>query len=158
MRARPESPDFVDRAPLVITARRTMSHAPERIFGALADTPSWSSWWPSLTVAEWTSPQEGGVGATRKVRVRGLEVHERFIVWEPPRRWGFTFLETNVPFARAGVELVQLEPDAGTTQVTYRMAVEPPRLLGPLLRLLRASIRGGIEDGLAALDDYLERS
>jgi uncharacterized protein YndB with AHSA1/START domain len=155
VRSRPETPDFVDRAPLVIRAERTMPHTPERIFEALADTPSWKRWWPSLTIAEWTSAQEGGVGATRRVRVRGLEVHERFIAWEPGRRWGFTFLETNVPFARAGVELVELDPDDDGTRVTYRMAVEPPRLLGVVLRLIRGGIRGGIEDGLAALDAHL---
>lgn len=155
MRTRPETPDFVDRAPLRVVIHQHLTASPDIVFTALADTPNWTAWWPGMTRAEWTSTQHGGLGAERRVNVRGLKVQERFIAWDPGERWGFTFLGTNVPLARAGVELVELTPDGAGTNLRYTMALEPPRFLGPVIRALRSRFETGIGEGVAGLDRYL---
>lgn len=128
---RSETLDFVDRAPVVIDARRRLPFAPERVFDVLADATLWPRWIVGMVAAEWTSSPPHGVGSTRRVALGPLQVHERFIAWEPPRLLAFTFVEANAPFARAGVERLDLaRVDDDATALRYRMALDPS--LGPL--------------------------
>jgi uncharacterized protein YndB with AHSA1/START domain len=153
---RPETIDFLDRAPTKVVVERDVDAPPERVFEVLADTPSWPQWFPSVRVARWTSGDNGGVGSTRFVDAAGLKVHERFIAWEPGRRWAFTFLRTNVPLARAGVECADLEPlDSGRTRVRYTMALELRRPVSWLAGRFAERARSGIADGLDGLAAFL---
>lgn len=156
MRTRPETVEFVAHAPMTVVVERDLAAPPAAVFDVLADAPSWTEWWPGMTVAEWTSADRGGVGSTRRVRVRGLEVHERFIAWDPGERWGFTFERTNLPLARAGVELVELAPTTDGTHVRYTMALQPPRLMGALVRTVAPRFQAGIRDGVDGLARYLD--
>jgi len=157
MRAtRPETPDFVERAPTRISAQQVVGATPEKVFEALADAPSWTQWWPGLTEARWTSAEHGGEGSTRRVKVRGLEVEERFVVWDPPRVWSFTFLAARPGFADAGVERAEIEAlDDDRSRVRYTMAVELRGAARLLERVLKRRVQRGIEEGLAGLDAYL---
>lgn len=156
---RPETVAFTATAPLRISASRTIAASPDRIFAALADAGSWARWFPGLREARWTSPRPYGVGSSREVRVGPLTVAEEFIAWEPGQRFAFTFVSTNLPGTRAGVELVELiDLGDGRTRVAYTMAIEP---LGVPRRLAGAAApvgRVAVGRGLAGLDRYLCRS
>ncbi len=122
---RPEALDFVQRAPVRVVAEERVAASPQACFAVLADTPTWNEWFPQVTRCDWTSEPPHGVGSTRRVSVRGWVVDERFIAWDPGERWGFTFLATNVPTVRAGVELCELTRDGTGTLLRYTMAIEP---------------------------------
>jgi uncharacterized protein YndB with AHSA1/START domain len=152
---RPESVDFVERAPLRATAARVVEAPPEAVFDALADAPGWPSWFAEIDGCRWLTPAPHGVGSQREVRLGPVRVTERFIVWDRPHRWGFTFAAARPSIARAGVELVDLEPLGRTTRVTYHMAVQPPRPATPLTPVLRRRLERVLTAALAGLDDHL---
>lgn len=153
---RRETVAFTATAPLRITATRRIAAGPERIFDALADTASWPAWFPGLSAARWTSDGPHGIGSTRQVEVGPLRVAEEFIVWDPGERIGFTFVSTNLPGTRAGVEVAELVPVRHErTRVSYTMALEPvglPARLGPPIAPIARAVIGR---GLAGLDRYL---
>lgn len=150
-----EKPAFYETAPVHFHTSRVIPASPDEVFAALADTPNWPKWFPSLTAAKWQTEPPHGVGSRRCVNVGPVRVDEEFIVWEPGRRWGFTFVATTIPLVRAGAELVELEPEGDGTRVTYNMHVEPLPGLGGLTKLLRAGIEKGLADGLKGLERHL---
>ncbi len=155
-RTRLETLDFIDRAPLSVTATRVIAAEPKAIFAVLADAPSWPSWFKPLTGARWTSEAPFGVGSTRQVSVGPAVIDEQFIAWEPGHLFAFTFTATSVPMARAGVERVLLEQTTTGTEVSYTMAVEPvvPALLA---KALAPGLRLGLGRGLAGLEKHLRQ-
>ena len=156
---RPETVAFTATAPVRASAVREVSGTPDEVFAVLADAEGWTNWFPGLRSAGWTSQGPHGVGSTRTVTVGPLQVEEEFIVWEPGRRFGFTFTGTNLPGTRAGVELVELVPvdDGRRTRVSYTLSAEPvglPRLIGARLTpIVRAALGGG----LRGLDREVQR-
>lgn len=153
---RPETVAFTATAPLRISASRTIAASPEQVFATLADAGSWPRWFPGLREARWTSPRPYGVGSRREVRVGPLVVEEAFIVWEPGERFGFTFVSTNLPGTRAGVELVELRDLGGDrTRVAYTMAVEPVGLPRRVASAAAPLGRVAVGRGLAGLDREL---
>ena len=153
---RPESLEFVDLAPVRAEATREIDAAPETVFDALADAEGWPRWFPNMQHCRWLTPPPHGVDSQREVRVGPLHVVERFIVWDRPRRWGFTFTAASPPIARAGAELVSLEPvGKGSTRVTYTMALEPPGPAG-LASLATGPMDATLGDALKGLAHHLE--
>lgn len=151
-----ETLDFLALAPVRATARREMDASPTAIFDALADTASWPQWFPDMEDCRWLTPGPHGVDSQREVRVGPLHVVERFIVWDRPRRWGFSFTAARPPVARAGVELVELEPvGAGTTAVTYTMALEPSGPSALVSGVTTRALEATLADALAGLEGYL---
>jgi uncharacterized protein YndB with AHSA1/START domain len=148
---RPESLAFVDLAPMRAEATRELDASPETVFDVLADADSWPRWFPNMQHCRWLTPPPHGVDSQREVRVGPLHVVERFIVWDRPRRWGFTFTAATPPIARAGAELVTLEPVGdGRTRVTYTMALEPPAPAG-LANLAAGPMSATLADALEGL-------
>jgi uncharacterized protein YndB with AHSA1/START domain len=153
---RPETLAFTATAPLRVTVSREIAATPDRVFATLADTGSWPRWFPGLHAARWTSPRPYGVGSTREVSVGPMDVTEEFIVWEPGERWGFTFVATSLPLARAGVELVELvELAAGRTRVVYTIALEPTGVPARLAQLAAPLGRVALGRGLDGLDRHV---
>jgi uncharacterized protein YndB with AHSA1/START domain len=154
---RPEGVGFVDDAPVRIVASRRIPASPETVFDTVADADTWTSWFPGMRRCTWLSPEPHRIGSQRRVVVGPLRVDERFVVWDRPHRWGFTFTGTNLPVARAGVELVEFEADDDATLVTYTMALDPPRTLTPGLRLSTPVVATTLQAGLKGLERHLTR-
>lgn len=153
---RPETLDFVDRAPQRARVSRDVEATAGQVFDALADAQGWERWFPGMRRCEWLTPGPHGVGSQREVRVDALRVVEQFLVWERPHRWGFTFTEASPPLARAGVELVELEDlGRGHCRVTYTMALQPLLPLGPFTGALTRSLESRLSTGLAGLERVL---
>jgi uncharacterized protein YndB with AHSA1/START domain len=152
---RPEGVGFVAEAPLRAVASRRIPATPEAVFDAIADVDSWPEWFPGMRRCTWLTPPPHEIGSQRRVVVGPLRVDERFVVWDRPRRWGFTFTGSNLPLADAGVEVVDLEPVGDATQVTYTMALAPPRLLAPGARLSVPVMERTLGAALKGLERYL---
>jgi uncharacterized protein YndB with AHSA1/START domain len=153
---RPEGVGFVAEAPVRAVATRTIRATPEAVFDAIADADSWPEWFPGMRRCTWLTPPPHQIGSQRRIVVGPLRVDERFVVWDRPRRWGFTFTGSNLPLASAGVEVVDLDPVGDATKVTYTMALQPPRLLTPGVRLSVPVMERTLAAGLKGLEAYLE--
>ncbi len=125
---RPETLDFIERAPLRVSESITLGAPPLRVFAVFADAPSWPRWFPLMHRASWASPEIERVGAVREVALHGLGVYrERFIAWDPGARFAFTMTETSSPLAAAIVEDFQMTPvrDGEATRLSWTLAAEP---------------------------------
>lgn len=154
----PAGPDFFASAPNRIVVERTVAAPAARIWDAITDTPGWTTWYPTMTSAAVTSDPGHGVGSTRSVKVGRLEADERFIVWEPERRWAFTIVKTNVPLAKRFAEQLELIPDGDVTTVRYTGAFEPHLIVRLFTRIVEGQIRTAWTAGLDGLADHLGRS
>jgi uncharacterized protein YndB with AHSA1/START domain len=152
---------WVDRAPVRVEIVRTTAAPPDRVFAVLADHAGWPTWFKAMRSAR-ADGDGAGVGATRSVSLGPLTAHERFIAWEPGRRYSFVVLRATFPGLTALVEDFRLEPTAaGGTLVTYVAGIEPARAvkaLGGLIgRTFEKQVGAGI-DGLVAHVDAMEVS
>ncbi|CAN5652437.1 SRPBCC family protein [soil metagenome] len=134
---------FFETAPARITGRAQLSAPPERVFASLADPSEWLKWFPKVKTIGWTKGT-GGLGSEREVRLGGgLGVYrERFIAWEPARRFSFTMYETSSLFVTHLAEDFRLSSEGTGTQVDWVMAGKLTvlgHIAWPVMRALMSS-------------------
>lgn len=115
----------------------TISAPPLRVFAAFADAPSWPRWFPLMHTARWVSKDIECVGAEREVGLYGLGNYvERFLAWDPGKRFAFTMTQSSSPLAAAIAEDFQMTPvrDGAATRLAWTLAAEPT-LVGKALRV-----------------------
>lgn len=100
----------------------------DRLYAILADTTGWQEWNPGVTRIDMEGPFAAGTAATM-VLPDGGTLQFR-LIWAEPGR-GFED-ETDVPDAGVRVRVRhELTPlDDGSTQITYRCAVDGPDQVG----------------------------
>lgn len=154
---RPEDLSFPDRAGIRLAFSRQMPAPPERVFDVLADHEGWARWFVDFRKAVVTTPEREGVGVKRRVWVGPMAFEERFLAWEPGRRFAFTMLDTRVPIVSAIVEDWRLAPVEGGTRVEYLVGIDVPGWLRPLKGLLLWKFRPLFEKALPNLEEHLRK-
>ncbi|GAC1602616.1 MAG: hypothetical protein NVS3B21_30870 [Acidimicrobiales bacterium] len=125
--------DWIEIAPIRVVANAESSAPPAAVFAVLADHERWPEWFPGLRKVTVLGAATG-VGARRRVALRGATVDEEFIVWEPGNRWSFTGVAASPRFTKSLVEDCQLVArEAGGTTITYTMYLDPPAALRPVI-------------------------
>jgi len=135
---------YLDSALYRIENQVIVNASPGQVFKVFEDENSWPEWVEAINKVEWTSPKPFGVGTTRTVILKAVTADEKFIAWDPGKRFTFYFTATSVPFAHKFCEDYQLEPvDKGKTKLTHVVAFQPCFLLkavGPILKRNMATI------------------
>lgn len=150
----PVDPSFYDSAAWKIDVVRDVALARQDAWRIIADNASWPSWFPGIAVCETIGEPASGLGSKRHVKGRGLDVTERFIVWEPGAAWGFTILSMKRSFASRMAERVSLaDAGDGRTRITYLMAIEPK----PWARWMRPLLTAGAQRVLGKALQNLEQ-
>jgi hypothetical protein len=154
---------WIDAAPATIRLSTRFAAPPERVFAAFADAASWTRWFPMMHEARWLpgeggSGGPGGLGAQREVAVRGLgRFRERFIAWEPGRRFAFTVVGTTSPLIRRLGEDYRLAPDGSGTRFDWTMGADPSLPARVLMPALRVMLRAVVGQAAKNLDRQLGR-
>lgn len=132
--------EWIEFAPIRVVATAASSASPGDVFAVLADHERWPEWFPGLRKVTVLGAATG-VGARRRVALRGATVDEEFIVWEPGVRWSFTGTAASPRFTKSLVEDCLLDERAsGGTVITYTMYLDPPAALRPIIKALTGRI------------------
>ncbi len=96
-RLAPADLDFALRAPHRFTTEALIYTTPEQVFEILAKPEAMNEWIVGYAGFRWTSPEPHGAGSTREIKLGVAGFRERFLAWEPGRRFCFTIEETTAP-------------------------------------------------------------
>ena len=103
--------------------------APAQVFAALADAPSWKRWAGPMVLASWWEregePPPGGVGAIRRLGMRGASSREEIVAYDPPRHLAYIWHTRLVRDYRADVTL---EPEGTGTRIEWSGSFTPTLL------------------------------
>jgi carbon monoxide dehydrogenase subunit G len=136
-----------------ILMRYETDASPERVFAILATGENQTFWAPGYVKTEWLTPEHAGVGAVRDIHLDRFIVRERFLVWEPGRRFTFSSDAMKPAVARELVEDIRILPRSdGGSVLEWAVHVSLNRVLalfGPLLirrvfRPMFESFAGGL--------------
>ena len=148
---------MVSRASYEVTAR---SAAPvERVFALLADSSRWHEWAGPMVLRSWWEregdPPPGGIGAIRRLGMRGASSREEIVGYEPPRHLAYVWHTRIVRDYRADV---RLEPDGTGTRIVWGGSFTPT-LVGPasVMRRFFTTTVGSFARRLAAYAEQEQR-
>jgi uncharacterized protein YndB with AHSA1/START domain len=134
--------EWIKTAPLRVEARAESAASPEAVFAVLADHERWPEWFPRVREVTVLGDQRAGVGARRRVALRGMTVDEEFIAWDPGARWAFTGYESRPRFTRSLVEdCVLTARSDGGTDISYTMYMDPVGVMGFFITRAAAMMR-----------------
>ena len=125
---------------------------PERVWTLLADATSWQRWAGPMVLASWWEregdPPPGGVGAVRRLGMRGASSREEIVAYDPPRHLAYVWPTRIIRDYRADVRLA---PEGTGTRIVWGGSFTPT-FLGPapvMVRFFTMTV-GGFARRLAA--------
>ncbi|TNF34434.1 MAG: SRPBCC family protein [Deltaproteobacteria bacterium] len=134
----PAGVGFVDVSKRHFTYDFRVPAPPAEVFEAISAPERFERWFPDLRGVRWVTDPPPAAGSVREVRLRGLAVRERILVYEPGARFVFTVTAISRPLLSRMVEDYRLSPVGdGETRVQWTVAYRPRLLLRPVTPLLR---------------------
>jgi len=148
----------IETAPFRVVQTATLAAAPSAVFAELADPARWLDWFPLMRRAAWTSATTEAVGAERSVALRVFgKFDERFIAWEPGKRYAFTMTASTSPLTARMAEDWKLSRDGNGTRLEWTVAAVPTRLGRGATPVLRVVLRRMFRRGTANLGRLLQQ-
>lgn len=121
---------YLDQAPLRLSARIPVGRPPSEVFAALAHDPAnWGEFFPGFDRSgRFHTSAPHGVGSRYTKRIIGIKIDESVLVWDEGARLAFRVDATSAPAFHAWVEDYHFEPD-GRGGTVLRVAIGgKPRL------------------------------
>ena len=125
----------------------------EEVFAIWADVEQWPKWFPDFVSARWLT--EPGYGAQREIRLTFLAGTEKFIAYDPGRRFCFYMEEFSLPLVSHMMEDYRLEPLEVGCRFTWDVYYRPKTIVRPLHPILRPIFAKMFRDGTSALQEYV---
>jgi Polyketide cyclase / dehydrase and lipid transport len=131
--------DYLDTAPIRLSASINVDRPPSEVFAALAHDPAnWGEFFPGFDrTGHFNTPAPHGVGSRYTKRFIGIKIDEQVLVWDEGARLAFRVDSTTAPVFHAWVEDYRCESngDGGTL---LRVAIggngrPPVKLAAPVL-------------------------
>ncbi|MEZ0374555.1 MAG: SRPBCC family protein [Candidatus Sericytochromatia bacterium] len=154
----PSELDFAAKAPYCLDNQTLIEAPPEQVFAVLSES-DWHDWFVDFKSVEWTSPAPYGVGSTRTVVLKTLTVQERFLAWEPGRRFSFSIDAISLPLVKWMMEDMHLEPveNGRATRFRWRVYYAPAPLMQMAHPIARGIFGGMFKASLNNLKAYAEK-
>lgn len=150
--------DYITIAPFCMDHEVKIAAPPDAVFRILTDS-NWADWFVDFRSVTWTSPQPHGPGSTRTVQMKNLAVKERFLVWEPNRRFSFSIDQISQPLLQGMLEDMQLQPaDNGrATRFRWRVFYTPAPLMAVVRPMAESIFDDMFHQSLLNLKAYAEK-
>ena len=105
---------------------------------------------------EYLTSEPHSVGSERVVRTKTMNVHERFTVYEPAKRWTFYLKRATLPLTSRFMEDYHLSPlDGGRCRLEWRVHYKTRRWIRPLAPLIRPIFARMFRVGIENLETWL---
>lgn len=155
---RPSELDYVVIAPYCMENEIQIEVPPAKVFQILSES-NWGDWFVDFQSVEWTSQPPYRVGSTRTVTLKSLAVKERFLAWDPGRRFSFSIDAISLPLLEGMMEDMQLEPrkDGSATHFRWRVFYTPNPLMAALRPIAQPLFAGMFHQSLENLKAYAEK-
>jgi uncharacterized protein YndB with AHSA1/START domain len=135
--------DFFDVAPFRVVTEVILSSPPHVVFDTFADDAAWPRWFTEVRVQRWLGAETHGVGARREVTFSSfgvaVPVRERFLAWQPGKRFAFSMDAIGLPVLHAAGEDYRLEAlGRDRTRLRWLFCYDPAlpgQMVDPALRL-----------------------
>ena len=152
--------DYIQSAPYHYQSSAEIPTSAERVFEIFEDEHAWPLWFSNVKRIEWTSAKPFGVGTTRTVFLKnGFSANEYFYAWEPGRKFGFYFTDTNIPSLKRFAELYELTPiDKNRCRFTLHVGLEPIWPLKLADSITRNSFAKIFNPAPNALAEYVQKT
>ena len=144
---------FAETSPFQLRNEAIISATPEQVFDAI--TMTMEEWFADIRGVEWTSPPPHAAGATRIVRLKALSVKERFVNWEPGKRFTYAMDAISVPIVKQLMGDVHLSPSGGGTRVEWVLHYRPSLLMRAVHPIARAIFGKMFRDSLTNLQRWI---
>lgn len=155
-RVRPADVTFAASAKKQFTYDVAVPGSGAAAFRAVTEPELLGRWLPDVKSPKWLTSAPHGVGSVREVRVAGIAVHEKVLVWEPGERFVFCIVRANVPLLRRMVEDFRMtRMESGGTRVQWTIAYQPQLMLAPLEPLITPRFSKMFEAGSAQLARFV---
>ncbi|MCG3174773.1 MAG: hypothetical protein GMKNLPBB_03053 [Myxococcota bacterium] len=149
---------FLDEATHTFDNQADIGAPPAVVFQWLSDPSRMGEWFKDFAGAEWLSSPPHNAGSVREVRLKGIRVRERFLLWQPDERLAFAIDSINLPLVRNMIEDMRLEPIPGGTRVRWVVYYQPTwflRVIHPIARWIFGRM---FRKSLAQLAERLQSS
>jgi len=151
-------PDDLDSIASRMSFTADIAAPAQRIFEILTTAENQGEWFQDFKEMKWIGLQTEGVGAERIIALKLLSVKERFIVWEPGKRFAFTLFASTLPLVKKMVEDMKLEEDGAVTRLTWTVHYELKiKVLSFAEPLLQKTFGAMFEKSVHGLKRYAER-
>ena len=150
--------EFLTNPPESMEFAATIDASAAKVFEILADPGKLGLWLQDFKGANWLTEAPHGVGSKREVRLKLVTVRERFLAWEPGKRFAFVMDASSLPIVEAMGEDMRLE-SRGDNRCEVRWKVcYTSTTLGKIVRPIARAIFGKLfRDSLAGLKALAER-
>ena len=149
--------DFLETAPIRLSASINVNRPPSEVFAALAHDPAnWGEFFPGFDrTGRFHTRAPHGVGSRYTKRFIGVGIDESVLVWDEGARLAFRVDATTAPAFRAWVEDYRCESDGqGGTLLRAAIGGEPrlafnlaAPVLPPIFARLMARVGRNLERG-----------
>jgi hypothetical protein len=145
------------KSPYTLRNEAELDASPEQVFAIWADIDQWPRWFSDILRGQWFTPPPHGVGAEREVVLKTLSVKERFLAWEPGRRYAFTMTACTLPLAWSIVEDYQLEPlPGGRSRLVWEVRFDLRWYFVPMSPVILAVFGRMFRNATAGLQAYVK--
>ncbi len=138
--------DLLDVATTAVSTEVDMAASRQAIWDTIVDNSTWPQWFDGCRSCPAEPMVWTAVGDTRTIDVRPLVAREVCVAFDPLARWAFSITHTNLPMARAVIEMLDFEDTSrnGETRTNVRWTAALD--LGPMYRISAGFTTGRMID------------
>ncbi|WP_330230970.1 SRPBCC family protein [Nocardia sp. NBC_00508] len=139
-----------------LRTERTVRSSADRAFGILATGEGQREWAEGYRSTTWYGTTPHGTATVRDIHLRWITVRERFLVWEPGRRFCFSADAMSIPLAHRLIEDITFESiDEHSCVLRWQVHLDTAALLRPVQeRLVSTTFAPMFERFAAGLASY----